>query len=146
MANEGKIKIDKFDSHDLRFWKMHIEDYLYQKKLHKPLADSKPTDVKMKEGASLADHVNEFNSTYRASKDKEVNMVAGDSDDTLVSYVENMIEAQIMDSGASFHATHCKEELDMFRICSSKLRLAYDKILDISTVRDIVLETSFGKN
>nr|GEX28534.1 retrovirus-related Pol polyprotein from transposon TNT 1-94 [Tanacetum cinerariifolium] len=51
MAEDGKIKIDKFDGHDFGFWKMQIEDYLYQKKLHQPL---------MKERASIADHVNEF--------------------------------------------------------------------------------------
>ncbi|GJU08383.1 hypothetical protein Tco_1124813 [Tanacetum coccineum] len=89
MAEDGKIKIDKFDGHDFGFWKMQIEDYLYQKKLHEPLAEAKPTDIKaedwtlldrqalgvvrlslaknlvntkMKEGASVADHVNEFNS------------------------------------------------------------------------------------
>ncbi|GJV84977.1 retrovirus-related pol polyprotein from transposon TNT 1-94 [Tanacetum coccineum] len=78
MAEDGKIKIDKFDGHDFGFWKMHIEDYLYQKKLHAPLAEAKPTDIKaedwtlpdrqalvseyeMKEGASVADHLNGFN-------------------------------------------------------------------------------------
>ncbi|GKE82710.1 hypothetical protein Tco_1552710, partial [Tanacetum coccineum] len=43
MAEDGKIKIDKFDGHDSRFWKMQIEDYMYQKKLHAPLAEAKPT-------------------------------------------------------------------------------------------------------
>ncbi|GKC74683.1 hypothetical protein Tco_1120566, partial [Tanacetum coccineum] len=28
------------------FWKMQIEDYLYQKKLHEPLAEAKPTGMK----------------------------------------------------------------------------------------------------
>ncbi|GJR08294.1 hypothetical protein Tco_0790946 [Tanacetum coccineum] len=101
MTEDGKIKIDKFDGHDFGFWKMRIEDYLYQKKLHEPLAEAKPTSMKaedwtlldrqalgvalsnmyekhsasnkvflirqlvntkMYEGASVADHVNEFNS------------------------------------------------------------------------------------
>ncbi|GJX37099.1 hypothetical protein Tco_0250402 [Tanacetum coccineum] len=52
MAEDDKIKIDKFDGHDFGFWKMQIEDYLYQKKLHEPL---------MKEGASVVNHVHEFN-------------------------------------------------------------------------------------
>ncbi|GKD64712.1 hypothetical protein Tco_1306820, partial [Tanacetum coccineum] len=47
--------------------------------------------------------------TYR---DKEVNLAAGDSDDTLVCCVENTVEDRIMDSGASFHATYYKEELE----------------------------------
>ncbi|GJZ80926.1 hypothetical protein Tco_0645920 [Tanacetum coccineum] len=46
MAEDGKIKIDKFDGHDFEFWKMQIEDYLYQKKLHEPLAEAKPTGMK----------------------------------------------------------------------------------------------------
>ncbi|GKA99773.1 retrovirus-related pol polyprotein from transposon TNT 1-94 [Tanacetum coccineum] len=125
MAEDDKIKIDKFDGHDFGFGKMHIEYYLYQKKLYEPLAEAKPTgmkaedrtlldrqalgvvrlslaknvaynidnekttyglfkalsnmyeklsasnkvflirqlvNTKMKEGASIADHVNEFNS------------------------------------------------------------------------------------
>nr|GFA49522.1 retrovirus-related Pol polyprotein from transposon TNT 1-94 [Tanacetum cinerariifolium] len=45
-SEDGKIKISKFDGHDFRFWKMQIEDYLYQKKLHQPLAEAKPTGMK----------------------------------------------------------------------------------------------------
>ncbi|GJW53934.1 retrovirus-related pol polyprotein from transposon TNT 1-94 [Tanacetum coccineum] len=45
---------------------------------------------------------------------------------------------------ALFHATYCKEELDRFRLCSGKVRLADDKILDIASVGDVFLKTSFG--
>ncbi|GJT09653.1 putative RNA-directed DNA polymerase, partial [Tanacetum coccineum] len=45
-------------------------------------------------------------------KDKVVKIAAGDSDDALVCCIENTIEDRIMDSGASFHATCCKEELE----------------------------------
>ena len=31
---EGKVRIEKFDGSDFGFWKMQIEDYLYQKKLY----------------------------------------------------------------------------------------------------------------
>ena len=31
-ADEGKVKIEKFDGADFGFWKMQIEDYLYKKK------------------------------------------------------------------------------------------------------------------
>ncbi|GJZ80925.1 retrovirus-related pol polyprotein from transposon TNT 1-94 [Tanacetum coccineum] len=104
----------------------------------------------MKEGASVTDHVNEFNSILSRLmsvdikfddevqallllsslpeswsdtviavsgstgstklKDKEVNMAARDYDDALVCCVENTIDDRIMDSGASFHATYCKED------------------------------------
>ncbi|GJT04801.1 retrovirus-related pol polyprotein from transposon TNT 1-94 [Tanacetum coccineum] len=43
--------------------------------------------------------------------DKEVNQAARDSDDALVCCIENTVEDHIMDSGALFHATYCKEEL-----------------------------------
>ncbi|GJY86005.1 hypothetical protein Tco_0500031 [Tanacetum coccineum] len=49
-----------------------------------------------------------------------------------------------MDFGASFHATYCKEELERFKLCFGKVRLADDKTLDIASVRDVVLKTSFG--
>ncbi|GJS53481.1 hypothetical protein Tco_0626843 [Tanacetum coccineum] len=77
-------------------------------------------------------------------KDKEVNQAARDSDDALVCCVENTVEDRIMDSGASFHATYCKEELERFKLRSGKVRLADDKTLDIAGVGDVVLKTSFG--
>ncbi|GJT11381.1 retrovirus-related pol polyprotein from transposon TNT 1-94 [Tanacetum coccineum] len=78
-----------------------------------------------------------------ASRDKEVNM-ARDSDDALVCCVENTVEDHIMGSGASFHATYCKEDLERFKLRSGKVRLADDKTLDITGVGDVVLKTSFG--
>lgn len=45
-AAEGKVKIEKFDGADFGFWKMQIEDYLYQKGLHEPLTDKKPEAMK----------------------------------------------------------------------------------------------------
>ncbi|GJS12355.1 putative RNA-directed DNA polymerase [Tanacetum coccineum] len=78
------------------------------------------------------------------SRDKEVNMAARDYDDALVCCVENTIDDRIMDSGASFHATYCKEELERFKLRSGKVRLADDKTLDIAGIGDVVLKTSFG--
>ncbi|GJT02787.1 retrovirus-related pol polyprotein from transposon TNT 1-94 [Tanacetum coccineum] len=57
---------------------------------------------------------------------------------------QNTVEDRIMDSGASFHATYCKEELERFKLRSGKVRLADDKTLDIAGVGDVVLKTSFG--
>nr|GEV38926.1 hypothetical protein [Tanacetum cinerariifolium] len=79
-----------------------------------------------------------------ASRDKEVNMTAGYFDDALVCCVENTIEYRIMDFDASFHATYYKEELDRFRLRSDKVCLANDRTLDIASVRDVALKTSFG--
>ncbi|GKC05110.1 retrovirus-related pol polyprotein from transposon TNT 1-94, partial [Tanacetum coccineum] len=79
-----------------------------------------------------------------ASRDKVVNMAVGDSDDALACCVENTVEDRIMDSGASFHATYCKEELERFKLCSGKVRLADGKTLDIASVGDVVLKTYFS--
>ena len=49
MADEGKVRIDKFDGKDFGFWKMQIEDYLYQKKLHEPLLRTMPTGMKQED-------------------------------------------------------------------------------------------------
>lgn len=45
-ADEGKVKLEKFDGADFGFWKMQIEDYLYQKKLYQPLSEKKPEGMK----------------------------------------------------------------------------------------------------
>ncbi|KAF5766504.1 putative RNA-directed DNA polymerase [Helianthus annuus] len=45
MAEDSKIKIDKFDGSDYGFWKMQIEDLLYQKSLHLPMSVEQPDDM-----------------------------------------------------------------------------------------------------
>ncbi|GJX52652.1 hypothetical protein Tco_0281021 [Tanacetum coccineum] len=104
-----------------------IENSLYEKKFQEPLAKAKPTEDR-----------------YKGRGDKEVNMAAGEYDDALVCCVENTINDRIMDFGASFHATYCKEELERFKLRSGKVRLADDKTLDIAGIGDVVLKTLFG--
>ncbi|GJS25670.1 retrovirus-related pol polyprotein from transposon TNT 1-94 [Tanacetum coccineum] len=58
----------------------------------------------------------------RASRVKEVNMAAGDFDDLVVCCAKNTVEDCIMDSGASFHATYCKEKLERFKLRSGLKR------------------------
>ncbi|KAG8649088.1 hypothetical protein MANES_08G067001v8 [Manihot esculenta] len=41
-----KVRIEKFDGTDFGFWKMHIEDYLYQNNLHEPLSGEKAKTMK----------------------------------------------------------------------------------------------------
>ena len=43
------MKIKKFNGRDFSFWKMQIEDYLYQKKLYQPLSGDMPDDMRQKE-------------------------------------------------------------------------------------------------
>ena len=40
-ADEGNVKIEKFDGADFGFWRMQIKDYLYQKKLYQPFSENK---------------------------------------------------------------------------------------------------------
>ncbi|GKE80351.1 hypothetical protein Tco_1550351, partial [Tanacetum coccineum] len=67
---------------------------------------------------TLQGHFQNQCSKLLASRDKEANMAARYSDDTLVCCVKYTVEDRIMDSGASFHATYCKEELERFKLCS----------------------------
>ncbi|KAH1188937.1 Retrovirus-related Pol polyprotein from transposon TNT 1-94 [Glycine max] len=46
---ERKVNIEKVDGRDFNFWKMQIEDFLYQKKLYQPLSGDKPDDVRQEE-------------------------------------------------------------------------------------------------
>ncbi|KAL5558313.1 hypothetical protein UlMin_034524 [Ulmus minor] len=52
-ASEGKVQIEKFDGADFGFWKMQIEDYLYQRNLYQPLSGKKPEGMKEEEWALL---------------------------------------------------------------------------------------------
>jgi hypothetical protein len=42
---ERKVGIEKFNIIDFKYWKMHIEDYLYGKKLHLPLLGEQPDSM-----------------------------------------------------------------------------------------------------
>ncbi|GJX90710.1 retrovirus-related pol polyprotein from transposon TNT 1-94 [Tanacetum coccineum] len=80
-------------------------------------------DVKLKIDSIMV-MISVFNQCSKlvASRDKQVNMAARDSDDALVCCVKNTVEDRIMDSGASFHATYCKEELERFKLRSGLKR------------------------
>lgn len=45
---DGKTLVERFDGTDFGFWKMQIEDYLYDKDLHQPLG-KKSEDMKEEE-------------------------------------------------------------------------------------------------
>ncbi|CAH9079423.1 unnamed protein product [Cuscuta epithymum] len=82
----------------------------------------------------------------KASADKgkkEVN-VTEDYEDVLICSVENSIESWIMDSGASFHACHCRDLMKNFRPYNGRVRLADDKSLEITGIGDVDLSTTLG--
>jgi hypothetical protein len=51
MSEGGKFRVKKFNSQNYQLWKMHMEDYLYQKDLFLPLGGiaKKPTAMKDEE-------------------------------------------------------------------------------------------------
>ncbi|KAE8730100.1 hypothetical protein F3Y22_tig00003041pilonHSYRG00846 [Hibiscus syriacus] len=52
-ADERKVKIEKFDSAEFGFWKMQIEDFLFQKNLYQPLSGKQPEGMKNEDWALL---------------------------------------------------------------------------------------------
>ncbi|GJT66420.1 retrovirus-related pol polyprotein from transposon TNT 1-94, partial [Tanacetum coccineum] len=105
---------------------------------------SQPTEDRYRVEGTTEGRKQNINNSKSSSRDKELNMTAGDTDDALVCCVENTVDDRIMDSGASFLATYCKEELKRFKLRSSKVCLADDKTPDIAGIGDVVLKTSFG--
>jgi hypothetical protein len=51
MSEDGKFRVKKFNGQNYQLWKMHMEDYLYQKDLFLPLSGvaKKPTAMKDEE-------------------------------------------------------------------------------------------------
>ncbi|VFQ58507.1 unnamed protein product [Cuscuta campestris] len=80
--------------------------------------------------------------------DKKVNIAEGsvsDEEVTLTCCGESNVDSWVMDSGASFHATHIGEALQNLVIGDfGKVRLADDSALDVTDMGDIVLMTPVG--
>ncbi|GJU22670.1 hypothetical protein Tco_1156012 [Tanacetum coccineum] len=82
-----------------------IEDSLYQKKLYESLAKAKPTEDRYR-GRGY--------DRGQEAEQKQVKIMEDRRD-------KNTVEDRIMDSGASFHATYCKEKLERFNLRCSKV-------------------------
>ena len=66
------------------------------------------------------------------------------NDVALIFCVECSVESWVMDSGASFHTTLCKDLMLNFRLGNfGKVRLADNETLDIAGMGDINLKTFF---
>ncbi|VFQ58436.1 unnamed protein product [Cuscuta campestris] len=80
--------------------------------------------------------------------DKKVNIAQGSASDeevALTCFEESNVDSWVMDSGASFHATHSGEALQNLVIRDfGKVRLADDRALDVTGMGDIVLKTPVG--
>ena len=50
MAEEGRLKVERFNGQGFQFWKMQMEDYLYQKDLYLPLEDKSKKPATMSDG------------------------------------------------------------------------------------------------
>jgi hypothetical protein len=49
MVEDGKFRVDKFNGQNYELWKMHMEDYLYQKDLFLPLGGIAKNSTTMKD-------------------------------------------------------------------------------------------------
>jgi hypothetical protein len=49
MAEDGKFRVEKFNSQNYQLWKMHMEYYLYQKDLFLPLGGIENKTMAMKD-------------------------------------------------------------------------------------------------
>ncbi|VFQ91176.1 unnamed protein product [Cuscuta campestris] len=80
--------------------------------------------------------------------DKKVNIAEGSARDeevTLTCCEESNVDSWVMDSGASFHATHRSEALQNLVIRDfGKVRLADDRALEVTGMGDMVLKTPVG--
>ncbi|GKE20641.1 hypothetical protein Tco_1432153 [Tanacetum coccineum] len=136
-------------------------------------------NTKMIEGATITDHVIEFNSViskllsvdikfddemqsllfcflrylivgpaplqYYCEAAKGVVNVSMDAfDDALLCCIEEYHESWVMDLGASLHATPCVGMMKNFKPLLGKVRLADRKILDVTSIGDVILKTTFG--
>ncbi|VFQ96650.1 unnamed protein product, partial [Cuscuta campestris] len=78
---------------------------------------------------------------------KQVNIARGSAsdEDLFICCAESSVDSWVMDSGASFHATHSGEALQNLVVGDfGKVRLADDRALDVTGMGDIVLKTPVG--
>jgi len=47
MAEDGRYRVEKFNSQNYELWKMQMEDYLYQKDLYLPLSGNTKMSMSM---------------------------------------------------------------------------------------------------
>ncbi|GJT53011.1 hypothetical protein Tco_0988065 [Tanacetum coccineum] len=94
----------------------NIRDLILGKDIHRKTSgeySNSLLSVKEKGKGRKQDRGQKQNKSRSKSKKR-----AGDYDDALVCCIENTIDDRIMDSGASLHATYCKEELERFKLRS----------------------------
>ena len=79
---------------------------------------------------------------------KELNIADAENfsgDDALLLSVESNVDYWVMDSGASFHATHINEAMKNLKECDfGKVRLGNGEILEVTGMGDIELKTTLG--
>ncbi|KAE8688563.1 Retrovirus-related Pol polyprotein from transposon TNT 1-94 [Hibiscus syriacus] len=158
VADEGNVKIEKFDGADFGFWKMQIEDFLYQKNLYQPLSGKQPKGMKNEDWALLDRQALGVirltlsrNVAFNIAKDcralkkdtgaQESANMREETGDAMILSVNTPIESWILESGASFHSTPCREIMENYISCDfGKVHLADDETLKIVGKGDIRLK------
>ncbi|KAE8692869.1 Detected protein of unknown function [Hibiscus syriacus] len=167
-ADEGNVKIEKFGGADFGFWKMQIEDFLYQKNLYQSLSGKQPEGMKNEDSKekTTAGIMTPLSSMYeKPSASNKVHLMRNDqfkrdcralnkdtgaqesanmteeTGDAIILSVNSPIESWILDSWASFHSTPCKEIIENYVSCDfGKVHLANDETLKIVGKGDIRLK------
>uniref|UniRef100_A0A803LYH6 Retrovirus-related Pol polyprotein from transposon TNT 1-94 n=1 Tax=Chenopodium quinoa TaxID=63459 RepID=A0A803LYH6_CHEQI len=145
---EGNLRIEKFDGKDFGFWKMQIEDYLYQKNLYLPLT-SKPSVMKEDEwkvldgqalgvirltlAKSVAYNVKDVTTTIGVIKVLS-NMYEKPSAMNKVFLMRSLFEIEMNDSGSAL------EHINEFNSIISQLAS-----LKCDDVRDLILSESLRR-
>ena len=89
--DSSKLGIVKFDGSDFSFWKMQIEDYLYQKDFHEPLTGVKPESM-TEEKWKLKDSQALVLIRLTLSRNVEFNIVKEKTTSGLLKALSNMYE------------------------------------------------------
>ncbi|VFQ60179.1 unnamed protein product [Cuscuta campestris] len=80
-------------------------------------------------------------------EDKQANIAerSASDEDLFIYCAESNVDSWVIDSGASFHATHSGEELQNLVVGDfGNVRLEDDRALDVTGMGDIVLKTAVG--
>ncbi|VFQ95778.1 unnamed protein product [Cuscuta campestris] len=135
MAEDGRVRIEKFNGTDFAWWKMQIEALLGECDLDMVL-EEKP-DGMNKAAEAIWDSKNKKargKITLALTRSVAFNiMKETTAHGMLTNVMESYVDSWVMDSGASFHAIHSSEAMVNLR-----------KILKVTGMGDIDLKTSFG--
>ncbi|VFQ62075.1 unnamed protein product [Cuscuta campestris] len=139
---KSKVGIEKFDGSDFGFWKMQIEDYLYQKDLHEPLTGVKP-DSMTEEQWKLKDRQALGMIWLTLTKNVAFNIVKENTTAGLLKALSNMYEKPSAMNKALILLSSMPESWDTVVAAISSSRGS--EKLKFDEIHDVVLSESIRK-